>query len=410
MEIQYGDVPTPSFSFLHPDGLELEQDTCWLTYTNEKTHNIIRQNIHRSPMYSGKIHATGTRYCPSIEDKVIKFADKDRHQIFIEPEGRSTEEMYVQGFSTSLPAEVQLEMLHTLPGLEHCEVMRLGYAIEYDCLDPTILDLKFMVRNVPGLFTAGQINGSSGYEEAAAQGLFAGINAALYVKGEEPFYLGRSDGYIGVLVDDLSTKGTPEPYRMMTSRCEYRLLLRQDNADLRLTEKAKRLGLISEERYSFLQKKKEGIQSALNKLDAHVPPSDALRAYMDSIGEPIPHQGATLFELLKRPRVRYSALLSLFDNLEPLDKNVEEQIEVLAHYDGYIEKQRAQVEREKALENTPLPSDLDYSKLNGLRLEARQKLNAIHPVSVGQASRISGVSPADISVLLIYTKRGFTQP
>lgn len=410
MEIQYGDVPTPSFSFLHPGGLELEQDTCWLTYTNEKTHNIIRQNIHRSPMYSGKIHATGTRYCPSIEDKVIKFADKDRHQIFIEPEGRSTEEMYVQGFSTSLPAEVQLEMLHTLPGLEHCEVMRLGYAIEYDCLDPTILDLKFMVRNVPGLFTAGQINGSSGYEEAAAQGLFAGINAALYVKGEEPFYLGRSDGYIGVLVDDLSTKGTPEPYRMMTSRCEYRLLLRQDNADLRLTEKAKRLGLISEERYSFLQKKKEGIQSALNKLDTHVPPSDALRTYMDSIGEPIPHQGATLFELLKRPRVRYSALLSLFDNLEPLDKNVEEQIEVLAHYDGYIEKQRAQVEREKALENTPLPSDLDYSKLNGLRLEARQKLNAIHPVSVGQASRISGVSPADISVLLIYTKRGFTQP
>lgn len=408
MEIQYGDVPTPAFSFLHPNGLELDQDTCWLTYTNETTHNIIRQNIHRSPMYSGKIHATGTRYCPSIEDKVIKFADKDRHQIFIEPEGRTTEEMYVQGFSTSLPAEVQLEMLHSLPGLEHCEVMRLGYAIEYDCLEPTILDLKFMVRDVPGLFTAGQINGSSGYEEAAAQGLFAGINAALYVKGEEPFYLGRSDGYIGVLVDDLSTKGTPEPYRMMTSRCEYRLLLRQDNADLRLTEKARRFGLISEERYSFLQKKQEGIRSALKKLDAHVPPTDALCTYLNSIGEPIPHQGATLFELLKRPKVRYSALLSLFDSLDPLERNVEEQVEVLAHYDGYIEKQRTQVEREKALENTPLPSDLDYSNLSGLRLEARQKLNAIHPVSVGQASRISGVSPADISVLLIYAKRGFS--
>ena len=407
MEIQLGDVPTPAFSFLHPNGLTLEQDPCWLTYTSEQTHEIIRANLHRSPMYSGKIHATGTRYCPSIEDKVVKFADKDRHQLFIEPEGRTTEEMYVQGFSTSLPADVQIDMLHSLPGLKRCEVMRLGYAIEYDCLDPTALDLRFMVKDVPGLFTAGQVNGSSGYEEAAAQGLYAGINAALYVKGEEPFYLGRSDAYIGVLVDDLATKGTPEPYRMMTSRCEYRLLLRQDNADLRLTERAFRLGLISDARKAALEQKREGIQKALQRLGTHVPPSDALRVYLESLGEPFPQSGAVLFDLLKRPKVRYADLLRLYDALEPLEPNVEEQIEVLAHYDGYIEKQRIQVEREKALEDTALPSDLDYSGLDGLRLEARQKLNAIHPSSVGQASRISGVSPADVSVLLLYAKRGF---
>ncbi|MBR3271648.1 MAG: tRNA uridine-5-carboxymethylaminomethyl(34) synthesis enzyme MnmG [Clostridia bacterium] len=407
MEIQLGDEPTPAFSFLHPNGLSLKQDACWLTYTTQETHDIIRANLHRSPMYSGKIHATGTRYCPSIEDKVVKFADKDRHQLFIEPEGRTTEEMYVQGFSTSLPADVQIDMLHSLPGLRHCEVMRLGYAIEYDCLDPTALDLRFMVKAVPGLFTAGQVNGSSGYEEAAAQGLYAGINAALYVKGEEPFLLGRSDAYIGVLVDDLATKGTPEPYRMMTSRCEYRLLLRQDNADLRLTERARRLGLITNERYAALCRKTEGIEAAKRRLSAHVPATDALRVYLESLGEPVPQNGAVLFDLLKRPKVTYSDLLHLFDGLEPLDPDVEEQIEVLAHYDGYIEKQRIQVERERALETTPLPADLDYSGLDGLRLEARQKLNAIHPTSVGQASRISGVSPADISVLLIYAKRGF---
>lgn len=408
MEIQLGDVPTPAFSFLHPHGLDLRQDPCWLTYTTGETHDIIRKNLHRSPMYSGKIHATGTRYCPSIEDKVVKFADKDRHQLFIEPEGRTTEEMYVQGFSTSLPADVQLEMLHSLPGLHRCEVMRLGYAIEYDCLDPTALDLRFMVKSVPGLFTAGQVNGSSGYEEAAAQGLFAGINAALYVKGEEPFTLGRSDAYIGVLVDDLATKGTPEPYRMMTSRCEYRLLLRQDNADLRLTERAFRLGLITDERRRALSEKQEGVAKALQRLGTHVPPTDALRVYLESIGEPMAQNGAVLFDLLKRPKVRYADLLSLFDALEPLEPNVEEQIEVLAHYDGYIEKQRIQVEREKALESTPLPPDLDYTKLDGLRLEARQKLTAIHPTSVAQASRISGVSPADVSVLLLYAKRGFS--
>lgn len=407
MEIQLGDEPTPAFSFLHPDGLHLSQVPCWLTYTNEETHEIIRQNLDRSPMYSGLIHATGTRYCPSIEDKIVKFADKDRHQIFIEPEGLSTEEMYVQGFSTSLPADVQIDMLHSLPGLRHCEVMRLGYAIEYDCLDPTALDLRFMVKNVPGLFTAGQINGSSGYEEAAAQGLYAGINAALYVKSEEPFFLGRSDAYIGVLVDDLATKGTPEPYRMMTSRCEYRLLLRQDNADLRLTERAFRLGLVSDERRIALERKQKGIDETLQKLGTHVPPTDALRVFLESLGEPVPANGASLMDLLKRPKVRYSDLVRLFDFLDPLEPNVEEQIDVLAHYDGYIEKQRLQIEREKTLENTPLPEDLDYSPLNGLRLEARQKLNSIRPRTVGQASRISGVSPADISVLLIYAKRGF---
>lgn len=408
MEIQYGDVPTPAFSFLHPNGLTLEQDACWLTYTNDETHAIIRANLHRSPMYSGKIHATGTRYCPSIEDKVVKFADKDRHQIFIEPEGRTTEEMYVQGFSTSLPADVQIEMLHSLPGLRNCEVMRLGYAIEYDCLDPTALSTAFMAKHIPGLFTAGQVNGSSGYEEAAAQGIYAGINAAQYVKGEPPFLLGRSDAYLGVLVDDLATKGTPEPYRMMTSRCEYRLLLRQDNADLRLTERARALGLVTDERMAALERKRAGIERALRLLGAHVPPTEGLRAYLDALGEPVPPQGAALFDLLKRPKVRYSALLGLFDSLEPLAPEVEEQVEVLAHYDGYIEKQRQQVAREKALEDTPLPMTLDYAGLEGLRLEARQKLNAIRPSSVGQASRISGVSPSDISVLLLYAKRGFS--
>lgn len=406
MEIQLGDEPTPAFSFLN-GRLHLKQDPCWLTYTNEKTHRIILDNIHRSPMYSGRIHATGTRYCPSIEDKVVRFQDKDRHQIFVEPEGRSTEEMYVQGMSTSLPADVQVEMLHSMAGLEHCEVMRLGYAIEYDCLDPLALDLSLMVKSVPGLFTAGQVNGSSGYEEAAAQGLLAGVNAALYCKGEAPFLLRRNDAYIGVLVDDLATKGTPEPYRMMTSRCEYRLLLRQDNADLRLTERARSLGLVSEERYARLVQKQDSIAQTMQRLGAHVPPTDALRVYLESIGESAPQTGVKLWDLLKRPKVRYADLLRLFDALKPISDEVCEQIEVSAHYDGYIEKQLEQVRREKALEDTVLPQDLDYSTLDGLRLEARQKLNAQKPHSIGQASRISGVSPADVSVLLIYAKRGF---
>ena len=406
MEIQYGDEPTPAFSFLNGE-LHLKQDPCYLTYTNQKTHDIILKNLDRSPMYAGRIHATGTRYCPSIEDKIVRFPDHDRHQIFIEPEGRTTEEMYVQGMSTSLPADVQVDMLHTMPGLEHCEIMRLGYAIEYDCLKPNVLDRKLMVRSIPGLFTAGQVNGSSGYEEAAAQGFYAGVNAALYVKEEEPFLLDRSDAYIGVLVDELATKGTPEPFRMMTSRCEYRLLLRQDNADLRLTERARRLGLISDARYRRLVEKREGIAETMARLGTHVPPTDALRAYLESVGESVPQSGAKLFDLLKRPNVRYTGLLGLFDCLEPVDREVEEQVEVMAHYDGYIEKQTEQVRRFRAMESMPLPQSFDYMTLDGLRLEARQKLNAAKPENLGQASRISGVSPADVAVLLVFLKRGF---
>ena len=404
MERQDGDVPMPAFSFLN-GGLDREQTPCYLTYTNEKTHRIILDNIHRSPMYSGKIHATGTRYCPSIEDKIVKFADKDRHQIFIEPEGLSTHEMYVQGMSTSLPADVQLEMLHTMAGLRRCRVMRLGYAIEYDCIDPTALDLHLMCKDVPGLFMAGQVNGSSGYEEAAAQGFYAGVNAALYVKQEEPFFLGRDEAYIGVLVDDLSTKGTPEPYRMMTSRCEFRLLLRQDNADERLTEKAERLGLISEERKELLLKKQEGVRKALAMLDASVPPEEKLAVYLESIGETVPRSGVKLYELLKRPNVTYTALSALYENLSPLPDEIREQVEIMAQYDGYIRIQKDQVERLKRMENMLLPEEIDYTGIDGLRLEARQKLQKQRPMNLGQASRISGVSPSDISVLMIWLKR-----
>ena len=382
----------------------------YLTYTNAGTHRIILDNLSRSPMYSGRIRATGTRYCPSIEDKLVRFADKPRHQIFIEPEGRTTDEMYVQGMSTSLPADVQVAMLRTLPGLERCEVARLGYAIEYDCIDPTALDRTLMVKAVPGLFTAGQLNGSSGYEEAAAQGYLAGVNAALYVRGEEPFLLGRDEAYTGVLVDDLATKGTPEPYRMMTSRCEYRLLLRQDNADLRLTERARRTGLISPERYDRLQRKREAVAAAMRALDASVPPSAALTECLAAIGSGPPAAGgARLFDLLKRPGMTYTALLSLTAGtpqaLPALPDEAREQVEVLAHYDGYIQKQREEVARARRLEELALPDGLDYAAMHGLRLEARQKLAAVRPHSVGQAARISGVSPADISVLLIELKR-----
>ena len=406
MERQDGDEPTPAFSFLH-GRLSLEQTPCYLTYTNAETHRIIRENLHRSPMYSGLIHATGTRYCPSIEDKIVRFADKERHQIFIEPEGRSTDELYVQGMSTSLPGDVQIQMLRTLPGLHSCEVMRLGYAIEYDCIDPTVLERTLGVRGVPGLYTAGQINGTSGYEEAAAQGLLAGINAALYCKGEEPFTLGRDEAYLGVLADDLSVKGTPEPYRMMTSRCEYRLLLRQDNADERLTEKARRTGLISDERYDLLLRKRERLENALSSLERTAPPSEALRELLEQKGESVPANGVKLFDLLKRANVSYTDLLRVFDSLSPLDWETEERVETLARYDGYIQKQLEQVRRNRALEDTPLPQDVDYTALEGVRIEARQKLNKHKPASVGMASRISGVTPADVNVLLIYCKRGF---
>ena len=407
MQIQEGDVPTPAFSFLHRE-LHLKQDPCWLTYTNQDTHRIILDNLDRSPMYSGKIHATGTRYCPSIEDKVVKFADKDRHQIFIEPEGRSTREMYVQGLSTSLPADVQEKMTRTLPGLEDCKILRYGYAIEYDCIDPLCLMPTFAVKDIEGLYSAGQMNGTSGYEEAAAQGMYAGINAGLYLRGEPPFLLKRSDAYIGVLVDDLVTKGTHEPYRMMTSRCEYRLLLRQDNADERLTEMGRRTGLISDARYDAYRHKQEKVQAALSRLDRNVPPDEKLAKYLESIGESVPKTGVKLLELLKRPAVTYTALLQLYggeDGLREEDGETLEQLDVLTRYAGYIEKQRDQVEKMLSLENMPLAPDTDYAHMDGLRLEARQKLSAIRPASLGQASRISGVSPADISVLMIALKR-----
>ncbi len=408
MEEQKGDETITPFSFENKESeIKKQQISCYLTYTNENTHRIIRDNIDRSPLYSGAIRGTGPRYCPSIEDKVMKFPDKDRHQLFIEPEGRTTQEMYVQGLSTSLPADVQEAMLHTIPGLERAQVMRYGYAIEYDCLDPQALDLSFMVRGVPGLFSGGQINGSSGYEEAAAQGFYAGVNAALYVKGEEPFIIGRDEGYLGVLVDDLVTKGTPEPYRMMTSRCEYRLLLRQDNADERLTEKARRTGLISNERYEKLLRKRDKVAAARAKLDRRVPADEKLRVYLESVGETVPHDGAKLFELLKRPGVTYTGLLGLYkDDLDPLDRETLEQIDVMTRYDGYIDKERREVERMCSLENLNLPIDFDYNTLSGLRLEARQKLNGVKPANIGQASRISGVSPADVSVLLVAQKRG----
>ena len=404
MERQDGDVPTPAFSFLN-GRLTRGQTPCYLTYTNAETHRLILDNLHRSPMYSGTIHATGTRYCPSIEDKIVRFADKERHQIFIEPEGLSTNEMYVQGMSTSLPGDVQIAMLRTLPGLRRCEVMRLGYAIEYDCIDPLWLDHTLGVKAVPGLFTAGQLNGSSGYEEAAAQGYLAGVNAGLYVRGEEPFTLGRDEAYLGVLVDDLAIKGTPEPYRMMTSRCEYRLLLRQDNADARLTEKARRTGLVSDARYDRLMQKQERVEAALRALAQTVAPGEALTALLREKGQSVPAGGVRLFELLKRPGLAYTDLMRVCRTLAPLDWETVEQVETLARYDGYLQKERDAVQRARALENLPLPADMAYAGLDGLRLEARAKLAAVRPANIGQAARISGVTPADVNVLLIYLKK-----
>ena len=403
MEPQQGDVPSPRFSFMSGGG-ERRQYPCYLTYTNPRTHEIILSNIHRSSMYSGLVTGTGTRYCPSIEDKIKRFADKDRHQLFIEPEGLSTMEMYVQGLSTSLPYDVQVAMLHSISGLEHCEIMRPGYAIEYDCIDPNTLNTDLGSKDIPGLYFAGQINGSSGYEEAAAQGLYAGINCALYLKGEEPLILSRGDAYIGVLVDDLATKGTNEPYRMMTSRAEYRLLLRQDNADLRLTELGRRTGLISEERYARLMEKQSDMERAVKALSATVPPTEALNELLTQRGSTPVSSHVRLIDMLRRDGITYTDLTRLAP-LPDISDAAREQVEISAHYDGYIEKQRRQVEKLREQESRLIPDGLDFMAMDGLRIEARQKLSSIRPKNIGQASRISGVSPADIGVLLIHLKQ-----
>ena len=407
MEVQKGDVPVVPFSFsTDPASVQIEQDDCFLTYTNEEGHSLIRKNIHRAPMYNGSIEGTGPRYCPSIEDKVMKFPDKDRHQIFVEPEGRYTNEMYLSGLSSSLPEDVQIAILHTMPGFQKAEMVRHAYAIEYDCLNSLELKNNLETKRIAGLFFAGQMNGSSGYEEAAVQGFIAGVNAVKHLRGEEAFVLDRSEAYIGVLIDDLVTKENKEPYRMMTSRAEYRLLLRQDNADLRLREKGYSLGLISEEEIRKTREKRESIQKEVERLaNTYIGANEKNNAVLSRLGSSPIQSGISLLELCKRPECSYKNLEELDPERPFLSAFICEEVEIEIKYEGYIKRQIQQVEAFKKLERKKLPKEIDYQNMQNLRLEARQKLDKIRPENIGMASRISGVSPADISVLLVYLEK-----
>ena len=404
MEEQFGDERVVPFSFsTDPESVQIDQESCWLTYTNEETHKIIRENLSRSPLYSGMIEGTGPRYCPSIEDKVVKFADKNRHQVFLEPEGRYTNEMYVGGMSSSLPEDVQIAMYHTVPGLEHAKIVRNAYAIEYDCINPRQLLPSLEFKAIKNLFSGGQFNGSSGYEEAAAQGLIAGINAALRVQGKEELVLDRSESYIGVLIDDLVTKENHEPYRMMTSRAEYRLLLRQDNADLRLRKYGYRVGLISEEQYAALKRKEEQIQEEIERVEnTYVGTSSNVNELLAEYGSTLLSGGSSLAELIRRPELNYKMLAEVDPKRPELPEDVQEQVNINIKYDGYIRRQMKQVEQFKKMEEKKIPENINYDEIQSLRIEAKQKLNLYRPINIGQASRISGVSPADISVLLVY--------
>lgn len=404
MEEQFGDERVVPFSFsTDPESVQIDQESCWLTYTNEETHKIIRENLSRSPLYSGMIEGTGPRYCPSIEDKVVKFADKNRHQVFLEPEGRYTNEMYVGGMSSSLPEDVQIAMYHTVPGLEHAKIVRNAYAIEYDCINPRQLLPSLEFKAIKNLFSGGQFNGSSGYEEAAAQGLIAGINAALRVQGKEELVLDRSESYIGVLIDDLVTKENHEPYRMMTSRAEYRLLLRQDNADLRLRKYGYRAGLISEEQYEALKVKEQRIQEEIERVEnTYVGTSSNINELLEEYGSTLLSGGSSLAELIRRPELNYKMLAEVDPKRPKLPEDVQEQVNINIKYDGYIKRQMKQVEQFKKMEEKKIPENINYDEIQSLRIEAKQKLNLYRPINIGQASRISGVSPADISVLLVY--------
>ena len=413
MEEQFGDEEIVPFSFTtNPDDVQIDQVSCWLTYTNKETHDIIRENLDRSPIYAGIIEGTGPRYCPSIEDKVVKFADKERHQIFIEPEGLNTNEMYVGGMSSSLPEDVQWKMYRTLPGLENVKIVRNAYAIEYDCINANQLYASLEFKKIPGLFSGGQFNGSSGYEEAACQGLIAGINAARKIQGKEPIILDRSEAYIGVLIDDLVTKENREPYRMMTSRAEYRLLLRQDNADLRLTKLGYEIGLISEERYQWILTKEKQIEDEVQRIhEVRVGASRNVQEVLEKYDSIPLNTGVSLADLIRRPELDYEKLAPLDPERPDLKKEVRDQVNINIKYEGYIDRQIKQVKQFKKLEKKKLPTDFDYNAIHGLRIEAVQKLNALQPLNIGQASRISGVSPADISVVLVYLEQlKYTNP